>query len=141
MKDARTDLERRLQEVYDSYYSQESPRETREAASAPLAPPAHDGVDTYVMPPVDAHHGWGIPGRHKDGYFTVQADQIIVHVEYRCDGDFCGWCYHPSGGYGMACGIIEGGNRAHWQRYYDGKPVKETYTVYWKWRRPPIEQP
>ena len=134
MNDPRTELERRLQEVYNSYYSQDRQDITRETALAAPAAPAHDGVDTYVMPPVDAHHGWGVPGRYKDGYFTVQPDQIIVHVDYRCDGEFCGWCYHPSGGYGMACGIIEGGTSGAWCAVNAGRiaavaksPLKSNY--------------
>ena len=118
----------RLQEVYEKYYAQELKAEFGEVLGAP-AQAAYDGVDTYIMPKVDAHNSGGI---HKSGVFTVPPNRYIVEVTYECRSNYCGWCYNPDGGYSPWIQYTEGRTRATWRRKYDGKPVDEVYRVYWK---------
>jgi hypothetical protein len=68
----------------------------------------------------------------KEGTFEVPLNRKIVAVTYECKGDACGWCYNPDGGYAPWLLYDFGGTKVHWRRLYDGRPVDETYRVYWK---------
>ena len=75
------------------------------------------------------------------GSYTVPANHQISGVLYLLSGPAAPWCTvplelratHPEAGeYGCCVDVTEGGTKATWYRFYDGKPVDEEYRVYWK---------
>ena len=59
----------------------------------------------------------------------------IYRVDFRCEGEFCGFNYNPDGGYSSNTTIIDGGRSFIWRRRWDGRPSTEFYTAYYEVQR------